>query len=143
LVGVEAAVASLEQAAELSEEGEWWRALDLWQMHCATRLASAAAVHRAERNEFVIDAKLRQGGALTLPVQEWTLDAADRLQLADLDARAADAVEQMGLDDAAAFQACLETRSPAERAKLLRRGVQREADRLGRLNSLRRSLELS
>lgn len=67
---VSAAVASLERATEHAEDGEWWMALDLWQMHCATRLASASAMHRAERNEFVVSAKMRQGGVLQIPVDE-------------------------------------------------------------------------
>ena len=132
VVDVDATVASLEKAASLVEEHRWWEALDLWQMHCATRLAAFAAAHRAERDELVIDAKLRQGGALQLPVQEWTLDPEDRAKLADLDARAADAAAQMDLDDASSFQACLDTRSPAERAALLLSGV-------GRVRCRRRS----
>ena len=140
---VDAAVAALERAAEFAEDGNLWAALDLWQVHCATRLAHAAALHRAERNEFVIDAALRRGGALKLPVPEYTLKAEDRAALVDLDARAADAASQMGLDDTAAFQACLEARQEATRAKLLLRGVQREADRLARRVALRRSLDVS
>ena len=57
------------------------------QVHCATRRAAAAARHRSERNEFLIDAKLRQGGALQIPIREYTLPTVDREQLADLDAR--------------------------------------------------------
>ena len=139
---VDAAVASLEYAAELCADHRWWDALDVWQMHCATRLAAVAALHRVERNEFVIDAKMRQGGMLEIPVKEWTLDIADRVKLADLDARAADAAAQMGLDDASSFQEMLETRLPAERAALLLRGVEREAERLARRASLARSLEI-
>lgn len=74
---VSASVASLERAAELAEDGEWWAALDVWQMHCATRLAGASAMHRAERNEFVISAKMQQGGVLSIPVQEGCASAHD------------------------------------------------------------------
>jgi len=48
---VDAAVSALERAAELAEDSDWWASLDLWQSHCATRLAGVAALHRAERNE--------------------------------------------------------------------------------------------
>ena len=64
-------------------------------------------------------------------------------QLADLDARAADAVAQMGVDDTATFQACLEARRPAERAAILLRGVEREAERLMRRAALQRALDAS
>lgn len=67
----DAAVAALEKAATHAEDGEWWEALEIWQTHCATRLAAETTLHRAERNEYVIDAKLRQGGALKIPVEEW------------------------------------------------------------------------
>jgi Lon protease-like protein len=50
LASVDDVVASLEEGAQLCEDGEWWAALEVWQTHCATRLASAEAVHRAERN---------------------------------------------------------------------------------------------
>ena len=142
-VDVDATVASLERAAELAEEADWWGALDLWQMYCATRLAGALALHRVERNEFIIDAKMREGGEIQIPVQEWTLAAEDRAKLADLDERAADAVTQMGLDDAFAFQACLEARRPSERARSLLRGVQSEAERLARRAALQRALDVS
>ena len=79
--------ALLEQAAELASAERWWEALELWQVHCATRRAAAATRHRSERNEFLIDAKIRQGGALQIPVNERSLPTADREQLADLDAR--------------------------------------------------------
>lgn len=141
-IDMDATVASLERAAELAEDEDWWAALDLWQMHCATRLAAAAALHRTERNEFIIDAKLRQGGPLQIPVQEWLLEAEDRAKLLDLDARASDAAAQMGLDDATDFQACLETQRPAERAQLLLRGVQRETERLATRAALERAFDV-
>ena len=53
-----------------------------------------------------------------------------------------DAAAQMGLDDAMAFQACLEAQSPALRARFLLEGVQREAERLARRAALQRALEL-
>jgi len=112
-------------------------------VHCATRRAAAAARHRSERNEFLIDAKIRQGGALQIPVNERSLPTADREQLADLDARAADAAEQMGLDDVSAFQAALESRSAAERAEVLRDGVRREAARLAARAAVRRAFDAS
>lgn len=140
---VDAAVESLERAAARAEDEDWWGALDVWQVFCATRLAASAALHRAERNEFIIDAKLRQGGEMRIPVQEWTLEAADRAKLADLDARARDAVAQMGVDDIAAFQDCLEARRPSQRAAVLLRGVEREAERLARRAALRRALDAS
>ena len=142
-VDVDATVASLERAAELAEEADWWGALDLWQMYCATRLAGASMLHRTERNEFIIDAKMREGGEIQIPVRESTLAEEDRVKLADLDRRAADAVTQMGLDDARAFQACLEARRPSERARSLLRGVQSEAERLARRAALQRALDVS
>ena len=39
-------------------------------MHASLH-AGADALHRAERNEFLVDAKLRQGGPLQIPVREW------------------------------------------------------------------------
>ena len=45
----------------------------------------------------------------------------------------------MGLDDNEGFQACLQSRGPAQRARLLRDGARREADRLRRRALLARS----
>ena len=139
--GRSAAVETLEQAADLAEGGKWWEALELWQRHCATRRAAHWAQHRADRDEFLVDAKIRQGGALQLPVREATLPEADRASLADLDRRAEDAAVQMGLDDNEGFQACLQSRGPAQRARLLRDGARREADRLRRRALLARSFK--
>ena len=136
---VSSLVSSLEHGAALAEDSDWWAALEVWQMYCATRLAGAAALHRAERNELIIDAKLREGGALVIPVQESTLSLPDRVRLHDLDTRAADAMAQMGLDDKIDFQACLEARQPLERATILHSGVKRESERLARRAALRRA----
>ena len=138
-----AAVASLEDAASHVASGRWWEALELWQRHCATRAFALQAQHQADRNEFVIDCKLREGGVLRIPVQEFTLCDEDRLKLMDLDARAKEALEQVGLDDAATFQACLEARSVRERATLLHAGVLREAERLDGRAALQRALGAS
>ena len=138
-----AAVAALEEAASHVASGKWWEALELWQRHCATRTFSLQAQHQAERNEFIIDAKLREGGPLQIPVQEWTLKDEDRTKLLDLDVRAREALAQMDLDDAQTFQACLEARRVGERAALLKAGVLREAERLGRRAALQRALDAS
>ena len=143
VIDATAAVAALEEAASHVSAGRWWEALELWQRHCATRAFALQAQHQAERNEFVIDAKLREGGVLQIPVQEHTLSDEDRRKLLDLDVRAKEALEQMGLDDSETFQACLETRSERERAELLREGVLREAGRLDRRAALQRALDAS
>jgi hypothetical protein len=80
---------------------------------------------------------------LYLAVFGRTLDACDREKLRDLDARAQDAIAQMGLDDTSTFQACLEARHHSERAELLLQGVRREADRLMRRATLARALKSS
>ena len=136
-------VSMICQTHALPAHRRWWEALELWQRHCATRAAVLAAQHRAERNELIIEAKLQQGGMLTIPVDEALLPEADRARLRDLDRRAADAASQIGLDDAASFQACLESRSAQERARRLLQGVQREAERLARRAALRRALDAS
>ena len=142
-IDVGAAVASLEDAAALISAGRLWEALDLWQMHCTTRRAAAAGLARAERNEFLVDAKLKEGGVLSIPIDERTLGLEDRAKLADLDRRAAEAAAQLGLDDAHTFQQILESQTPAERVALLREGVRREAARLARRAALRRAFEAS
>ena len=140
---VDAAVASLEEAAELASTQRWWDALELWQVHCATRRAAAATRHRSERNEFLVDAKLREGGALQIPIDERSLAPADRGRLAGLDRRASDAAAQMGLDDVSAFQAALESRGVAERVAVLRDGVHRETERLAARAAVRRAFDAS
>ena len=136
-----AAVAALEEAAAHGAAGRWWEALELWQRHCATRTFAQESQHRAERNELIVDCKLREGGVLRIPVQEHTLCDDDRRKLLDLDARAKDALAQLELDDVAMFQACLEARSVRERVLLLKAGVLREAERLSRRACAQRSLD--
>jgi len=138
-----AAVAALEEAALHIASGRWWQALELWQRHCATRAFAVQAQHQAERNEFLIDAKLREGGALQVPVLEHTLSEEDRVKLRDLDRRANEALDQMGLDDAETFQSCLEAQSASDRAKILHEGVLREAGRLARRAALQRAIDAS
>ena len=142
-IDVHATVDALEEAALHVSSGCWWEALELWQRHCSTRAMAMRAEHLTERNEFLIDAKLRQGGMLQIPVQEHTLPAEDRKKLLDLDQRAAEALDQMGLDDVETFQACLEARSTTVRAKRLLEGVLREAGRLERRLALQRALKSS
>lgn len=138
-----ATVATLEEAASLAVDGRWWEAYERWQRYCTTRSAALAAEHAAERNELLVEAKLREGGALSLPINEATLDPADRARLDDLDARAADAAAQIGLHDAAAFQECLEADDEAQRATRLLDGVRTEADRLARKGALQRAFDAS
>ena len=142
-IDVGAAVASLEEAAALASAGRLWAALDSWQVHCTTRKAAAAWLARAERNEFLVDAKLKEGGALSIPIDERTLGLEDRAKLADLDRRAAEAAAQLGLDDVQTFQRVLESQTAAERLALLREGVRREASRLARRAALRRAYDAS
>jgi Lon protease-like protein len=142
-INATAAVAALEEAASHIASGCWWEALEVWQRHCATRVFALQAQHQVERNEFVIDCKLKEGGVLQIPVQEHTLCDKDRRKLMDLDARAREALDEMGLDDAGTFQGCLEARTVRERAMVLRAGVLREAERLDRRAALRRALDAS
>ena len=57
----------VEEAATLATAETSWRALELWQRYCATRLASADADARADRDEVLIDAMVRLGGAISVP----------------------------------------------------------------------------
>lgn len=142
-IDVGAAVDALEATASHVAAGAWWAALELWQRHCATRTAAAMAQHQAERHEVLIDAALRQGGPLQLPVREASLPSADRRKLYDLDRRNAEALGQVGLDDAHSFQACLEATSSRARAQTLLEGVEREARRLAQRAALQRALDAS
>ena len=142
-IDMSAAVAALEDAAAHVAQGQWWQALELWQRHCATRTFALQAQSQAERNELLIDASLRKGGVLQIPVQEHTLSQDDRRKLLDLDLRAKEALQQMDLDDVESFQAVLESRSASQRARLLLEGVKREAARLGRRNAVQRALDAS
>ena len=133
----------VEEAATLATAETSWRALELWQRYCATRLATAAADARADRDELLIDAKVRQGGAITVPVDITTLPPDDRRRILENDERAADALRQMELADATAFQALLEERSATARLAALAAGALREGSRLAQRAALQRAFAAS
>ena len=133
----------VEEAATLATAETSWRALELWQRYCATRLATAAADARADRDELLIDAALRRGGAITVPVDISTLPPDDRRRILENDERAADALEQLEIADAAAFQALLEERSATARLGALAAGALREGSRLAQRAALQRAFAAS
>ena len=133
----------VEEAAALATAENSWAALELWQRYCATRLATAAADPRADRDELLIDAALRRGGAITVPVDISTLPPDDRRRILENDERAADALRQMELADATAFQALLEERSATARLAALAAGALREGSRLAQRAALQRAFAAS
>ena len=133
----------VEEAAALATAETSWEALELWQRYCATRLATAAADARADRDELLIDAALRRGGAITVPVDISTLPPDDRRRILENDERAADALEQLEIADAAAFQALLEERSATARLAALAAGALREGSRLAQRAALQRAFAAS
>ena len=133
----------VEEAATLATVETSWEALELWQRYCATRRATAVADARADRDELLIDAKVRQGGAITVPVDISTLPPDDRRRILENDERAADALEQLEIADAAAFQALLEERSATARLAALAAGALREGSRLAQRAALQRAFAAS
>ena len=133
----------VEEAAALATAETTWESLELWQRYCATRLATAAADARADRDELLIDAKVRQGGAITVPVDISTLPPDDRRRILENDERAADALQQLEIADAAAFQALLEERSATTRLAALAAGALREGSRLAQRAALQRAFAAS
>ena len=133
----------VEEAATLATAETSWEALELWQRYCTTRLATAAADSRADRDELLIDAAVRRGGAITVPVDITTLPPDDRRRILENDERAADALRQMELADATAFQALLEERSATARLAALAAGALREGSRLAQRAALQRAFAAS
>jgi hypothetical protein len=144
-VGMDAAEAgkALAEAADFAERRDAWAALELWQRYAATRRAAVAAYHRAERDELIVDAKLREGGVLSIPVNEATLGDDARARLADLDRRAAEYVEEMDLADDAFFQACLESTAADDRLERLAADALREGGRVAQRAALARAFNAS
>ena len=133
----------VEEAATLATAETSWEALELWQRYCTTRLATAAVDARADRDELLIDAALRRGGAITVPVDITTLPPDDRRRILENDERAADAQEQLETADATAFQALLEERSATARLAALAAGALREGSRLAQRAALQRAFAAS
>jgi len=133
----------VEEAAALATVTTSWEALELWQRYCATRLATVSLESRADRDELIIDAKVRAGGAITIPVDESTLPPDDRRRILAADERAADALQQLEIADAAAFQAILETRSVDGRLTALADGALREGSRVAQRAALQRAFAAS
>ena len=133
----------VEEAATLATAETSWEALELWQRYCTTRLATAAVDARADRDELLIDAALRRGGAITVPVDITTLPPDDRRRILENDERASDALRQMELADATAFQALLEERSATARLAALAAGALREGSRLAQRAALQRAFAAS
>ena len=108
----------------------FWETAHLWQTLCATIRTGYQLRLQSDRNELLIDAALRKGGPLELPIHLEDLDPEDRRPVYALEQRLQQEWIETGLDPCLDFQRILQG---PHRSEVLANLIRRERGRLERL----------
>jgi len=120
-----------------ASEQSFWKAADVWQTLCNTVREARRSDLQSEVNEITIDAAVKKGGPLKLPVHRRDLPQDVQLRLNRMEEEAAEDYVAMGMDPVLDFQALVSAGSQLDRIKHLRYMVARERRRLEAKESLR------
>ena len=102
-----------------------WTTLESWQMLSNTVREWLMVSLSAERNEFMVEAMVRDGGMLNLPIHPSDLTPTDRLVVEVLESRAQQEFLELGMDPVLDCQVLLSVPSRQERIAFLARTLSR------------------
>ena len=122
---------------EFADYEQFWKAADVWQTLCNTVKEGRRAMLQSEMNEIMIDAAMKKGGPLNLPVRSEDLPFEVRKLLQQKEEKSMRDFHQLGLDPCLDFQAIISAKSHEERLKLLSKMISRERRRLEAKESLK------
>ena len=107
-----------------------WKAAQEWQTICYTVREGRKIALVSDRNELMVSAALRKGGALKLPVHMEDLEPEDRKEVQALEVHSQDNWKNLHLDPCIDFQVLLALDMHADRVEHLGVMIKRERLRL-------------
>ena len=120
-----------------ASEQSFWRAADVWQSLCNTVREARRSELQSEVNEITIDAAIKKGGMLKLPVHRTDLPQDVQVRLNRMEEEAANNYVTIGMDPVLDFQALMSTDNHIDRIRHLGEMVARERGRLEAKESLK------
>lgn len=115
------------------EDATFWQMAQDWQTLCYTVREGHQIALMSDRNELLIDAAMRKGGPLNLPVHVEDLLLEDRRKVQDLEVQAQQQWLSQQLDPCIDFQALLSFPAYEERLEHFAGMIRRERKRLERI----------
>lgn len=120
-------------ATDLGTSQGLYKFASIWQALCYTVREGRQILLSSDRNELLVEAAVRKGGPLQLPVHVEDVSPADRKAVDDLQIQAQQDWLALHLDPCLDFQVLLELNTDVQRLEFLARLVSRERSRLARL----------
>jgi hypothetical protein len=124
---------SLPKIARSSLINDIWKVAQDWQTICYTFREGRQIALASDRNELMVSAAIRNGGALKLPVHLEDLEPKDRQEIQSLEVEAHQSWLQLDLDPCIDFQVLLDQQDHQDRLDHLGGMIHREKLRLGAL----------
>lgn len=116
------------------EEKYFWRGTTVWQSLCETVREGIQLVTTAHRNELLIEAAIRQGGPLQLPIHIADLKPTDRQRIEKIEQDVQNAWRnEIKLEPCLDFQVLLSLSTLKSRLEYFSNMVERECTRLTKL----------
>jgi hypothetical protein len=122
---------------DLQDPERFWKAADAWQTLCNTVKEGRRVVLQSDMNEIMIDAAMKKGGPLNLPVKRDELPFDVRKILQKKEETAMQDFHALGMDPCLEFQFLIASNSHQERVELLGAMIARERRRLQAKESLK------
>ena len=129
------AVNAMKDIPPITREGllsidTFWNCVEIWQNVCYTIREAKRVMIQSDMNEIMIDAAMKKGGPLNLPVhkEDLSIDVQRKLECMEQTARME--FIDSGLDPCLDFQFLLSCNQPMARWKLFRHMISRERKRL-------------
>jgi hypothetical protein len=117
-------------AFRLDDASDFWRFATLWQRLCETVREGHSQMLVANRNELLVEAAIRKGGPLQLPVHVEGLLLSDRRRVQALELEAQHAWRDVQLDPCLDFQVLLSLSTQLARLRYLSMMIRRERCRV-------------
>jgi hypothetical protein len=117
-------------AFRLDDASDFWRFATLWQTLCETVREGHNQMLMANRNELFVEAAIRKGGPLQLPVHVEDLQLSDRRRVQALELEAQQAWRDVQLDPCLDFQVLLSLSTLPARLRYLSMMIRRERCRV-------------
>lgn len=123
----------------VSDESEFWKLVETWQMLCNTIRQSKRTSLQSIVNEISVTIAMQAKGPLELPVKRKNLPVEVVRQLEDMEEKAAQDFILLGMDPVMDFQEIISMQNHADRVEKLATMVRRERQRLEAKESLIRA----
>ena len=120
-------------AQDFVHESSFWRVANTWQMLCNTCQAGRQMALSSDRDEMLVEAAMKQGGPLKLPIHLEDVSPQVRREVSQMELTAQREWILQGLDPCLDFQLLVTLQSQDHRVRHFASMVTRERQRLERL----------